>query len=151
MRSVLFLFIVLLRRDVWRYPQSYKKNCNVKSLRIFKSSSNTIAGVCFVFVFFCRNIFKEKLFAYSGMYSTVTGWKAIFAFESIICMYWLSDLENFYFFSKARWTRGLSIKSSGVCESVTDNFQLLKCQNQSFHFFFLLKDSLIWQMCNKGS
>lgn len=150
MRSVLFLFIVLLRRDVWRYPQSYKKNYNVKSLRIFKSSSNTIAGVCFVFVFFCRNIFKEKLFAYSGMYSTVTGWKAIFAFESIICMYWLSDLENFYFFSKARWTRGLSIKSSGVWISYRQ-FSIIKVSEPKFPFFFLLKDSLIWQMCNKGS
>lgn len=150
MRSVLFLFIVLLRRDVWRYPQSYKKNCNVKSLRIFKSSSNTIAGVCFVFVFFCRNILKEKLFAYSGMYSTVTGWKAIFAFESIICMYWLSDLENFYFFSKARWTRGLSIKSSGVWISYRQ-FSIIKVSEPKFPFFFLLKDSLIWQMCNKGS
>lgn len=150
MRSVLFLFIVLLRRDVWRYPQSYKKNCNVKSLRIFKSSSNTIAGVCFVFGFFSFKIFLQKLFAYSGMYSTVTGWKAIFAFESIICMYWLSDLENFYFFSKARWTRGLSIKSSGVWISYRQ-FSIIKVSEPKFPFFFLLKDSLIWQMCNKGS
>lgn len=139
MRSVLFLFIVLLRRDVWRYPQSYKKNCNVKSLRIFKSSSNTIAGVCFVFVFFFVEISWRKNFLL--ILACTALWQAEKQFLPLrvlfVCIDYLTWKISTFFPKRGEHVGYLS--KVVVSESVTDNFQLLRCQNQSFHFFFSWK------------
>ena len=140
MRSVLFLFIVLLRRDVWRYPQSYKKNCNVKSLRI-------LLGFV-LFLFFFVEISWRKNFLL--ILACTALWQAEKQFLPLrvlfVCIDYLTWKISTFFPKRGEHVGYLS--KVVVSESVTDNFQLLKCQK---HFFFLLKDSLIWQMCNKGS